>query len=119
MCASYGAFESTLVSTRSTVPLTLASAAARTFDATSPVSSFSVLPLAVWPPLDGSCCGAACAADDDGEDEPLPVPAAFAIAAPPPAAAITAANVTSLDRGLPMRFSFGGLWKPGQRHVRL
>src|SRR3954447_12612645 len=81
MCASYGALESTLVSTRSTVPDTLASAAARTFDSTSPLSSVSVLPLTVWPPLDGSW-SRPCGADDaDGVavGDALPDVAAFAI----------------------------------------
>src|SRR3954451_3782359 len=82
MCASYGALESTLVSTRSTVPGTLARAAARTLDSTSPVSSFSVLPLTVWPPFDGSGWGGAAALGEDDEDEPLPPVAALAIAAP-------------------------------------
>src|SRR4051812_39817587 len=105
MCASYGALESTLVSTRSTVPGTLASAAARTFAATSPVSSFSVLPFAVCPACDGSRGGLPCwagapdAADGvaDGDAAVLDV-AAPAIAAPLTAAAPTAAAVTSLDR---------------------
>src|SRR5690349_2103881 len=50
MWASYGALESTLVSTRSTVPGTLASAAASTFAARAPVSACSVLPLTVCRP---------------------------------------------------------------------
>src|SRR5947207_8537962 len=101
MCASYGALESTLVSTRSTVPDTFASAAARTLAATSPVSSFSVLPLTVWPPFDGSNCGLLCGAFDGAEpdelDEPEPDVAALAMALPPIAAAPIAAAVTSLD----------------------
>src|SRR6478736_6657694 len=73
MCASYGALESTLVSTRSTVPGTLASAAAWTLAATSPVSAFSVLPLTVWRPLGPPCGGCPprlCdgAAGDEGDD---------------------------------------------------
>src|SRR3954464_8028302 len=101
MCASEGALESTLVSTRSTVPGTLASAAARTLAATSPVSSVSVLPLAVWPPWDGSCAGcpagawaAAGAVEGDDEDDV----AAFAIGAPPTAAPAIAAAVTTFVR---------------------
>src|SRR5215208_5678438 len=96
--------ESTLVSTRSTVPDTLASAAARTFDATSPVSSFSVLPSTVCPPWDGSRCGGpgGAAADEAAgvvdEDEALPAVAAVAIAAALRAAVATTAPVTSLDR---------------------
>src|SRR4051794_33477149 len=104
MCASYGALESTLVSTRSTVPGTFARAAARTLDATSPVSSFSVLPLTVWPPFDGSWSRGWAAAPDDEPDEDDPVPeAALAIAAPLTAAAPTAAAVTSLERMLAIR----------------
>src|SRR5436190_1355161 len=103
MCASYGAPESTLVSTRSTVPDTFASAAARTLDSTSPVSSFSVLPLAVWPPFDGSNPPRGALADGVGVVDALPEVAAFANAAPPSAAAATAVNVTSLDRMLPIR----------------
>src|SRR3954467_12467272 len=95
MCASYGALESTLVSTRSTVPETLAVAAPRTFDATSPVSSVSVLPLTVCPPLDGSCGWPAALGVADGD---VPDVAAFAIAAPLTTAARTAAKVTSLER---------------------
>src|SRR5215217_1705035 len=95
MCASYGALESTLVSTRSTVPGTLASAAARTFDVASPLSSFSVLPLTVCPPREGSRWAAGA---DDDEDEALPDVAAFAMAAPLAPAAAMAANVTSLLR---------------------
>src|SRR5215213_8387877 len=73
MCASYGALESTLVSTRSTVPGTLARAAARTFAATSPLSSSSVLPLNVWPPCEGSCGAPRAAAEDvDDEDDVVP-----------------------------------------------
>src|SRR3954466_9957501 len=45
MCASYGALESTLVSTRSTVPDTFVSAAALTLAAVSPLRACSVLPL--------------------------------------------------------------------------
>src|SRR3954447_19986124 len=90
MCASYGALESTLVSSRSTVPDTLARAAARTFAATSPVSGCSVLPLTEWRP-----CGAD---DDDVDDDWAAFVAAFAATAPPPRAAATAAAVTSLDR---------------------
>src|SRR4051812_28049795 len=97
MCASYGALPSTLVSTRSTVPATLASAAALTLAATSPVSAFSVFPLTVCrPPL---CCWTVGVADaeDDAVDE-----AALAMPAPPTAAAPTAATVTSLDRSVAM-----------------
>ena len=84
-----------MVSTRSTVPDTLASAAAFTLAATSPVRSFSVLPLAVCPPFDGSCCAGGLAVDDaDGVDDDV---AALAIAPPLTAAAATAAAVTSLD----------------------
>src|SRR4051794_2772278 len=92
MCASYGALESTLVSTRSNVPGTFFSAAARTFDATSPVSAFSVLPLTVC----------ACGAVDDEDEDAVEDVAAFAIAPPPSAAAPTAATVTSLVRILRM-----------------
>src|SRR3954453_17028192 len=89
ICASYGALESTLVSTRSTVPETFFSAAACTLAAVSPVRSFSVLPLTVCPPCDGSCRGAPAGAPDadgvgDGLDDE---PAAFAMVAPPSAAA--------------------------------
>src|SRR4051794_1324208 len=111
MCASYGALESTLVSTRSTVPGTLASAAARTLEATSPVSGFSVLPLTVWPPWGGRpwlvAGGDAEDVADGDDDGAFPDVAALAIAAPPTAAAPTAAAVTSLDRMLPMRTPFG------------
>src|SRR3954470_24529864 len=99
MCASYGALESTLVSTRSTVPDTLASAAARTLDSTSPVSGFSVLPLTVCPPCDGAWFPAV----PDSDDDVVPEVAAPAIAAPLTAAAATATKVTSFDRMLPMR----------------
>src|SRR3954451_2099525 len=111
MCASYGALESTLVSTRSTVPGTLASAAARTLDATSPVSGFSVLPLTVWPPWGGRpwlVAGGggenATDGDDDGACRDVPT---LAITTLVTAAAPTAAAVTSLDRMLPMRTPFG------------
>src|SRR2546421_1502620 len=95
MCASYGTLSSTFVSTRCTVPDTLASAAARTLAATSPVRSFSVFPLTVCPPSDGLDGGAppcvlAGGAVDDGVDV-VPDVAAFAIAPPPTAAAPTAA----------------------------
>src|SRR4051794_9762972 len=103
MCASYGALESTLVSTRSTVPATFASAAALTLAATSPVSAFSVLPLTVWRPPCGPATAAGAADDadddDDGDDDD---DAALAMPAPPIAAAPTAATVTSLDRMLAM-----------------
>src|SRR3954468_4317122 len=105
MCASYGALESTLVSTRSTVPETLASAAARTLDAVSPLSRVSVRPLTVWPPWDGSCAGgapwvvgAAPCPVEDGDPEV----AALAMAAALTAAVPTAAAVTSLERVLSM-----------------
>src|SRR3954463_1854489 len=108
MCASYGALESTLVSTRSTVPFTLARAAARTLAATSPVSGFSVLPLTVWAPC-GRPCGRAwlpaagdAAGETDGADGDVLDVAALAIAAPLTAAAPTAAAVTSLVRTLPI-----------------
>src|SRR3954462_12800867 len=102
MWASYGALPSTLVSTRSTVPGTLASAAALTLDATSPVSACSVFPLAVCrPPL---CCWAAVGVAD-AEDDVVAEEAALAIPAPPTAAAPTAATVTSLDRSVAMVFS--------------
>src|SRR3954465_15056562 len=101
MCASYGALESTLVSTRSTVPATLASAAALTLAATSPLSAFSVFPLTVCRPL--LCCGAVGVAD--AEDDAVLDEAALAIPAPPTAAAPTAATVTSLDRSVAMVFS--------------
>src|SRR3954453_24235699 len=110
MCASYGARESTFVSTRSTVPETLASAAARTLDATSPVNSFSVLPLNVWPPCDGSCGGRAwfVAAGVAVDDADVADEAALAIAPPPSAAAPMAAAVTSVDRMLRMWSSLWG-----------
>src|SRR3954447_8024853 len=113
MCASYGALESTFVSTRSTVPDTLASAAARTLAATSPVRSFSVLPLAVCPPFDGSCCCWAGGVDDadgvaDGDV------AALAIAPPLTAAAATAAAVTSLDLMPCIRILLGSLADTGR-----
>src|SRR3954447_16306554 len=79
MCASYGALESTLVSTRSTAPGTLATAAALTLAATSPVSAASVLPLRL-------CLPSVAAADGGDEDEPA---AALATVAPPTAAAAT------------------------------
>src|SRR6478752_934337 len=109
MCASYGALESTLVSTRSTVPDTFASAAALTLASTSPVSSFSVLPLTVWPPFDGSNWGRAWlllgAVELDELDELEPPVAAPAIAVPPSAAAPTAATVMSVD----LRLTIGGV----------
>src|SRR3954454_1871641 len=100
MCASYGALESTLVSTRSTVPGTLARAAALTFAAVSPVSSVSVLPLTVCPPWDGSCLAAVVLLDAAGV-------AVVEVAAPATADALTAAapttaTVTSLERILDM-----------------
>src|SRR5689334_15335796 len=99
MCASYGALESTLVSTRSTVPETFASAAARTFAAVSPLSSVSVLPFAVCPPCDGSRGGWFWeGAVPDVADDEVPDVAAFATVAPPTAAAAMAAPVTSFDR---------------------
>src|SRR3954465_5432298 len=100
MGAPYGALPSTLASTRSTVPATLASAAALTLAATSPVSAFSVFPLTVCrPPL---CCWAVgvAEAEDDAVDD-----AALAMPAPPTAAAPTAALVPSLDRSVAMAFS--------------
>src|SRR3954454_9605665 len=78
MCASYGALESTLVSTRSTVPDTLATASARTLDATSPVNAVSVLPLSVCLPAPGPCW-LATAGVADGEDDEVPGEAALAI----------------------------------------
>src|SRR3954465_451009 len=103
MCASYGAGESTLVSTRSTVPETLASAAALTLAATSPVSACSVLPLTVCRP-----CGAAVCDEAVAEFEGVVVEgAAFAIAPPPIAAAQTAAAVTRLVRMRDMGCSLG------------
>src|SRR3954462_9705350 len=91
MWASYGALPSTLVSTRSTVPGTLASAAALTLAATSPVNAFSVLPLAVCRPP--PCCTAE-GVEDEVDD------AALAMPAPPTAAAATAATVTNFDRSV-------------------
>src|SRR6476469_8563029 len=108
MWASYGALSSTLVSTRSTVPDTFASAAARTFAATSPVRSVSVLPLNVWPPLEGSWAGRDWLVDVDDEDDDVPEVAALAMAAPLTAAAATAAKVTSLERRLPIRTPWWG-----------
>src|SRR3954465_13790621 len=84
MCASYGALESTLVSSRSTVPDTLVRAAARTFAATSRVSGCSVLPLTVWRP-----CGAD---DEDVDDGWAAFVGAFAATAPPPRAGPPAAE---------------------------
>src|SRR4051794_36890218 len=110
MCASYGALESTLVSTRSTVPGTLASAAARTLAATSPVRSVSVLPLAVCPPFDGSCFAGGDDADGVADDDD----AALAIAPPLTAAAATAAAVTSLDLMPCIQSSFGWLRMPAE-----
>src|SRR3954467_9772731 len=102
MCASYGALPSTLVSTRSTVPATLASAAALTLAATSPVSAFSVFPLTVCRPA--LCCWAAVGVAE-AEDDVVVDEAALAMPAPPTAAAPTAAAVTSLDRSVAMMFS--------------
>src|SRR3954451_8457442 len=98
MCASYGALSSTLVSTRSTVPGTLARAAALTLAAVVPVSRTSVLPLNVWPPLDGSCWAVVFDAAGVEVDEV----AAPAIVAPPRAAAPMAAAVTTNERMLRM-----------------
>src|SRR3954452_25566732 len=68
MCASYGALESTLVSTRSTVPDTFLSAAALTLAAVSPLSGCSVLPLAecrpAGAPAGGPPCGVALGAPE-------------------------------------------------------
>src|SRR4051794_8427455 len=102
MCASYGALESTLVSTRSTVPGTLASAAARTLAATVPLSAVSVLPLRVcrppcWP--DGAWVPVV---DDGAADDGAVDVAALAIAPPPMAAAQMAAPVVSLLRMVDM-----------------
>src|SRR3954468_9221913 len=100
MCASYGALESTLVSTRSTVPGTLARAAALTLAAASPVSSVSVLPLTVCPPRDGSCLAAVVLLDAAGVA--VVEGAAPATAEALTAAAPTTATVTSLERILDM-----------------
>src|SRR3954469_22841131 len=110
MCASYGALESTLVSTRSTVPGTLARAAALTLAAVSPVNSVSVLPLAVCPPLDGSClgCTAVVVVLLDAAGVAVVDVAAPAMAAVLMAAAPTAAAVTSLERILDMVVLLGG-----------
>src|SRR3954468_8685507 len=100
MCASYGALESTLVSTRSTVPGTLASAAALTLAAVSPLSACSVLPLTVCR------AGLAVAA---GVELAEPEVAALAAVAPPMAAAAIAVAVTSLERILGMKGLLGRL----------
>src|SRR4051812_15173038 len=95
------------VSTRSTVPLTLARAAAWTFARVPPVSGCSERPLSEWNDLDGSrggagrpwapaAGGALAAGDVELCDEPDV--AAFAIVAPPTAAAATTAPVTSFER---------------------
>ena len=103
MCASYGALESTLVSTRSTVPGTLASAAARTFAVD--VAGQQRLGLAVegvtalgrvvrgrdWP-----------RPDVDDEVDAVPEVAAFAIAAPLTAAARDGGERDELGPRLPM-----------------
>src|SRR3954464_490570 len=102
MCASYGALESTLVSTRSTVPGTLARAAALTLAAGSPVSSVSVLPLAGCPPWDGSCLAGVVVVLLDAAGVLVVEVAAPATAEPLTAAAPTAATVTSLERTLDM-----------------
>src|SRR3954452_19295623 len=78
-----------LVSTRSTVPGTLARAAAWTLAARSPVSALSDLPLTVCGPW------AAGVAEDDAVDDDVAAPA---MAAPPAAAPRTAAAVTNLVR---------------------
>src|SRR3954452_21547464 len=99
MCAREGALSSTFVSTRSTVPGTLARAAALTLEAVAPVSRTSVLPLNVWPPLEWSCGVAVLeAAVVDVFDEV----AAPAMVAPPRAAAPMAATVTTYERMLRM-----------------
>src|SRR5215218_8376544 len=85
MCASYFAFPSASVSTRTIVaPLTSAFAAASTFEAVSPVRSVSSgrRPPHCWPPLGAPCgagadCGVvvvvvAAAAPDEDEDEDPP-----------------------------------------------
>jgi hypothetical protein len=90
------------VSTRSIVPPgSFAFAAASTLAAVSPVSSFSVLPSARWPPSDGPRLGGACwvcAAVLDEEDVVVPELAALAIAEPASAAAPIAAIAVSLLR---------------------
>src|SRR4051794_36703964 len=98
MCASYGALESMLVSTRSTVPATLASAAFCTWDATEPVRACSVRPLRVWRPWSV----AVGAPDGAADGVVVPDEAAFATVAPPTAAAPTAASAMSLERMLDM-----------------
>src|SRR3954451_11544781 len=102
MCAAYGALEATLVSTRSTVPGTLARAAALTLAAVSPVSSVSVLPLTVCPPRDGSCLAAVVVVLLDAAGVAVVEVAAPATAEALTAAAPTTAAVTSLERILDM-----------------
>src|SRR3954462_1554100 len=102
MCASYGAVAATLVSTRSTVPGTLARAAALTLAAVSPVSSVSVLPLTVCPPRDGSCLAGVVVVLLDAAGVAVVDVAAPATAEPLTAAAPTTATVTSLERILDM-----------------
>src|SRR4051812_38227438 len=98
MCASYGALESTLVSTRSTVPDTFLSAAALTFAAVSPLSACSVLPLTVCrpagAPAGGPPCGVAVALELDE------LCAAPATAEPPSASAPSAAKVARVLRAV-------------------
>src|SRR3954451_7647396 len=105
MWASYGALPSTLVSTRSTVPGTLASAAACTLAATSPVSAVSDLPLTVWGPWASLAVGVAVGEDDEEVAAP-------AIAAPPAAAPTTAAAVMSLVRRLDIQLMVWGFRVP-------
>src|SRR3954452_18776904 len=105
MCASYGALESTLVSTRSTVPDTFLSAAALTLAAVSPVSACSVLPLTECRPAGGPAGGPPGVALGLA----LELCAAPATAEPPSASAPRAATVATVLRAvLNMRSSLDG-----------
>src|SRR3954447_25001615 len=109
MCASYGALESTLVSTRSTVPDTFSRAAALTFAAVSPLSACSVLPLTLCRPAGRPAGGAPCRrARGRGGGRPcggalgleLELGAGPATAEPPSASAPSAATVATVLRAV-------------------
>src|SRR5690349_952117 len=99
MWASYAAWPSASVSTRSIVPpLTFASAAARTFAAVSPVRSVSSGRWGGSPAWFGGSLAGACGRADGVPllllDPPLP-DAAPAIADPPSASAVTDRTISS------------------------